>query len=375
MAVKVKLKGTFSTVAEVLKHQKKQLGDSIGSYGGLPVQMDRIPTGLLELDLSTGGGLVRGKCNILWGPESSCKTNVALLAIANNQRLHPEETNVFIAIEPFDGNWAKKLGVDIDKLVVLYPSFAEEVIDMCEQLLFTEDCGIIVIDSLAAMITTQEAEKTAIDAIVGTQGLVIGKLCRRTTWAHREAEKAGRCPTLIYINQHRYKIGVMMGDPSEMPGGQAPRHQAALWLRFYGKDVLDSKVSDNYPIAKEVSFSIKKHKVTIVSKTGMFKMITLPHDGFKIGESNDLNTISTYLEKFGFYEKDAKKGWLILDELYPTQKAFEDRFKKDRVFAAGIREAVIGRVLSDHEELLAPEDDEADNIEITPDGEVIEKKK
>ena len=117
----------------------------------------------------------------------------------------------------------------------------------------------MVIDSLAAMISTQQAEKSAEQSTPGGMSQVVGKLVTKTTLALNEAELAGRFPTLIYINQIRYKIGVMYGSPETTPGGQAPLYQSSVRLRVYGKNVMDNKVSTVLPVIKEVNFTLPKN--------------------------------------------------------------------------------------------------------------------
>jgi recombination protein RecA len=334
---------------------QKDMGDSVGSFGGHELVAERVPTGLFEFDLATGGGFPRGMCSIVYGPESSNKTNQLLLAIKMNQWLRPKETNVYIAIEPFDKPWAKKLGVDVDKLAVLYPSYAEQAVDIAEGFLNAEDCGVVGVDSLAAMITTAEAEKSADGNTPGGPGLVIGKLVRKTALALREAEKAGRSPTLIYINQIRHKIGVMYGSPESMPGGFAPLFQAQLRVRVHGKPVTDTKIHDTIPVLREVTFMVKKNKVPIIADNGMYKMVTYPHSGLQLGETDDFSTIAAYLEKFGAWEK-LKKGYSILGETYLTQDAFKTRLYGDKAFGIDVRQGIILRALADHEEKLVVEE-------------------
>ncbi len=370
MAVKLVKKSHGGTVVEVLAKYKKSLGDTIGSFGGMLMPMVRIPTGIFAFDLASGGGFPKGRCSCIFGPESSNKTNIALLTIAQNQKINPHEVNVYVAIEPFDPVWAAKLGVDVDKLLVVYPSFAEEAIDMIEGFLLSADCGVVVLDSIAAMITVQEADASASVANPGAP-LIVGKLVRKTTFALREAEKSGHSPTLIYINQNRFKIGVIKGNPEQMPGGQAPRFQAALWVRVHGKNIIDSKVHDTMPVRKETNFTIKKFKVPITSATGMFDLVVYPHDNLDIGETADYSTIKSYLDNFNGIVKD-KKGWVIFGELYPTQDVFRKRIYADKEFGAAVRKAIIDKVMSTAGALIAP--NLGDEPEIDPDtGEVLEE--
>ncbi len=373
MAVKVVKKSHGGTIKEVLAKYKKSLGDTIGAFGGHEMSMERIPTGIFAFDLATGGGFPKGRCSCIFGPESSNKTNIALMAIASNQKINPKEINVYVAIEPFDGVWAAKMGVDVEKLLVVYPSFAEEAIDMIEGFLLSEDCGIVVLDSIAAMITVQEADSDATKANPGAP-LIVGKLVRKTIFALREAEKVGRAPTLIYINQNRFKIGVMYGNPEEMPGGQAPRFQAALWVRVHGKNVIDSKVHSTLPVLKETNFTIKKFKVPITSASGVFQLVVHPHSNMAIGETADWSTIKAYLNDLGAMVKSPDgKGWLIIHQPYPTQEAFRKKVYEDKTFGRNVRLAIINKVMSTDGALIPP-NDTAGEPKIDPEtGEVLEE--
>jgi recombination protein RecA len=349
VAVTIKKAGgkTTVTMADMLGQFQKDMGEDVGSFGGKLVDGERIPTGLFPLDLALGGGVPRGKCSIIYGPESSNKTNIVLKAIASHQMLWPEKTNVFVDIEnSFDPAWAKQLGVDVDKLIVIKPSYGEQVVDMVESFLFAEDCGVVALDSLAALITTAEAEASAERANVGGSGLLTGKLVRKTTTALREAEKKGRSPTLIYINQTRFKVGVMYGDPETTPGGNAPKFQASMILRVYGKNEMDSAISKAMPVRKKVTFIVKKWKCPVLTASGVFEMATIPHKGLAIGQCDDFNTVSEYLKTFGLFEKDAKKGWIIMGEHYETIAPFKEKIYADEKFGAAVRQEIIGRMLA-----------------------------
>lgn len=367
MAVKVKAK-EGKTVAGTLADYQAKLGDSIGSKGGKLILAERVPTGLFPLDLAIGGGFPRGQCSIVYGPEDSAKTSVVLSAIANHQRMWPELKCVYVAIEPYNRDWAKKLGVDVDNLYVLNPLFAEEAADMVGDMLEAEDVGMVALDSIAAMITTQEAAKSAEGFNPGSSAQAVGKLVRRSALALRKGEQEGRLPTVIYINQTRFKIGVMFGNPEIMSGGNAPLFQSQLTLRFYGKAIKDTKISDKFPIAREISFAVKKFKVPISADNGTATMVTYPHKGLNIGDTDDINTITTYLKEFGAMEK-TKKGWEVLGEEYPTIAAFTQRVYMDHDFGMEVRNAIISRVMEEFDISQIPEVE----IEVDADGVITEK--
>ena len=361
LTIKKKTGEKTSSMADMLSQFQKDLGEGVGSFGGELLNSDRIPTGLFPLDLAMGGGFPRGKCSIIFGPESSNKTNVALRAIAMHQLLWPDLTCVFFDIEnAFDPEWARKMGVNTDKLIVVRPSYAEQAVDMAEGFMHAEDCGLVVIDSLAALLTTSEAEASAERANVGGAALVIGKLTRKTNHAMGEAEKNGRLPSLIYINQISYKIGVMFGDPETMPGGKKPYFQASMILRCYGKNVMDPKVSTALPVLKETNFIVKKWKCPILSVNGNFSMVTHPHKGLNVGQCDDFTQVRGYLEAFGKFQKAEKQGWLILGEHYPTIEPFKTKLYEDKQFGTKVREGIIARMLTG--ELLLEGDSLKDQI-------------
>ena len=342
-----KVAKTTVSMSGLLTQFQSDMGEGIGNFGGAHAQADRIPTGVFELDLAMGGGFPRGKCSIVFGPESSGKTNLVYLAIASHQRLLPELTCAFIDVEhAFDPDWFKALGGDPDKLLVISPAYAEQAVDIIESLLRAEDCGLVAVDSLAALVTTSEMESSAEKAVVGGAALVIGKLYRKTTIAMVEAEKAGRFPTLIYVNQITYKIGVMFGDPETTPGGTKPRHQSSMTLRLYGKNKLDPKVSATMPVFKETKFVIKKWKVPVLHASGEYDMVTYDHAGFHPGQCADFNAVAEYLKTFGDFAKDEKKGWLILGEHYPTIEVFKTRYYDDKEFGQKVRQHIVTIMLN-----------------------------
>ncbi|MBY0560035.1 hypothetical protein [Hyphomicrobium sp.] len=352
MVVKVTKGGKSETLkaSELLKTFQKDFGDGIGSFGGKLVNAERIPTGIFELDLGLGGGFPRGKVSIIFGPESSGKTNAALLAIANHQRMYPKLTCAFVDIEHgFDPAWAAALGVDVKKLIVIKPSYAEQAVDMVESLLYATDCGLVVVDSLAALVTSSEIDSSAEKAVVGGAALVIGKLTRKTTLALSEAEKEGRYPTLIYINQISYKIGVMFGDPETQPGGKKPLFQASIILRLYGKNKIDGKVSQTMPVSKETTFIIRKYKTPIYAVSGKFEVAMCRYKGLKPGQSDDFGAVSDMLKSYGQFDKSKTgKGWSIAGVEYPTIADFKEKFYGDPDFGNQIRQALIDRVTKDN---------------------------
>ena len=360
MAINVK-KGVapqVNSMKNFLVELQKDKGEEIGSFGGKLVDADRIPTGLFPLDLALAGGFPRGFASLIYGPESSAKTTIALRLIAMHQLHWPNQTNIFFDIEnSFDPLWARRVGVNTEKLIVINPKYGEQLVDIAESALLTDDCGILAIDSLAAVLTTSEGEASAERATVGGSSLLIGKLVRKMTNALGEARKYDRSPTVVYINQIRSKVGVVYGNPDTMPGGRAPRYQCNLILRVYGKNEMDPTISTVMPVLKDVKFVLDKVKCPVVATSGTFQMATLPHKGLKVAQCDDFNTVSEYLKAFGQFEKDEKKGWLILGQHYDTIAPFKKRLYLDNKFGSEVRATIIKREI-ETSELLQEKDDQ-----------------
>ena len=204
----------MASMDDLVKQMGKTYGSQSVQVGVKLAECVRVDTGVFPFDLATGGGFPQGKISILYGAESSFKTTLSLMAIAHSQKQYPDKKCVFVDVEAsYEPDWGAALGVDNDKLVYVLPDYAEQVVDMVEGFLHADDCGVVVIDSLAALITQNETESSAEKAVVGGAGLVVGKLYRKATLAMAQARKEERLPTLIAINQIRHKIGVMFGDP------------------------------------------------------------------------------------------------------------------------------------------------------------------
>ena len=185
-----------------------------------------IPTGALSLDLALGGrGMPVGRICELYGPEGSGKTTLALHIIASSQKA--DGVAAFIDAEhAMDPTWARKLGVDLEQLLVSQPDTGEQALEICEMLVRSNAVDVVVIDSVAALIPRAEIEGEMGDTHIGLQARLMSQAMRKLTGA---ISKSRTC--VIFINQIRMKIGVMFGNPETTPGGRA--------LKFYSSIRLD----------------------------------------------------------------------------------------------------------------------------------------
>ncbi len=185
-----------------------------------------ISTGTLSLDLALGGkGIPRGRIIEIFGPESSGKTTLALTVAANAQMAGG--VAAFIDAEhALDPSWARRLGVNIDDLLVSQPDSGEQALEICELLVRSNAVDVIMVDSVAALIPRAEIEGEMGDAVVGLQARLMSQAMRKLTGAISKSS----C-SVIFINQIREKIGVMFGSPETTPGGRA--------LKFYSSVRID----------------------------------------------------------------------------------------------------------------------------------------
>ncbi|HEY0820965.1 MAG TPA: hypothetical protein VGD46_19420, partial [Rhizobacter sp.] len=298
-----------NNVATLLKGFEKDYKAAVGVMGVRDDEPTRLPTGMFTLDLLTGGGLPEGRVTVIYGPESSMKTTLCLKAVASAQRRYPDRTAAFIDIEGhLDRKWAAKMGVDVDKLAHIIPQNAEQAVDIAEALLHAEDVSIIIFDSLAALQVQAELEKSAEDSTPGKQALVINRFYRKVTHALNDARVKGDgfMPTLVAVNQYRFKIGASKyEDPEVMPGGPAFKFISSLTLRVKGYDVIQKPIHKGLPAYKRIAFSIKKNKVPIVAKSGeMFiALLPIPEFNLQVGELYSWGTVLQYLKTLGLIVK------------------------------------------------------------------------
>lgn len=189
------------------------------------VKVDVIPTGSLTLDLALGvGGIPKGRVIEIYGPESSGKTTVALHVVAEAQKRGGDAA--FIDAEhALDPEYAKKLGVDIDNLIVSQPDTGEQALEIAEALVRSNALDVIVIDSVAALVPKSEIEGEMGDSHVGLLARLMSQALRKLTGITAKTGTA-----VIFINQLREKVGVMYGNPETTPGGRALKFFASVRL-------------------------------------------------------------------------------------------------------------------------------------------------
>ena len=216
--------GKTKALGLALEQIEKQFGKgSIMKLGeSTHTKIETFPTGALSLDLALGGGLPKGRVVEIYGPESSGKTTITLHAIAEVQRAGG--VAAFIDAEhALDPVYAKRIGVDVENLLLSQPDNGEQALEICETLVRSNAVDIIVIDSVAALVPRAEIEVDMGDSLPGLQARLMSQALRKLTSVINKSNS-----TVIFINQIRMKIGVMFGNPETTTGGNALKFYASI---------------------------------------------------------------------------------------------------------------------------------------------------
>ena len=322
-----------------------RLGENVG------MNVEAIHTGSLTLDLALGiGGIPKGRIVEIYGPESSGKTTVALHCVAEAQKAGG--TAAFIDVEhALDPVYAAKLGVDIDSLLVSQPDSGEQALEIAEALVRSGAIDIIVIDSVAALVTKAEIEGDMGDSHVGQLARLMSQALRKLTGALAKTDCAA-----IFINQLREKIGVVYGNPETTTGGRA--------LKFYASVRIDVRKGEQLKDGSEIigartKAKIVKNKVAPPFKTAEFDIMYgtgISH----VGELVDVGVETGVIKKSGawFYYGETRLG--------QGRDNVKKLFSENKELAAEIEEKIYAAVKSGGETVVSSADDEPSVEPVAP---------
>ena len=253
-------------------------------------QIEVIPSGSLGLDLALGiGGLPRGRVMEIYGPESSGKTTLALHAIAEAQKRGG--TCAFIDAEhALDPTYARKLGVDVDNLLISQPDAGEQALEICDTLVRSGAIDVVVIDSVAALVPRAELEGEMGDSHMGLHARLMSQALRKLTGSVSRSNTM-----LIFLNQIRMKIGVMFGNPETTTGGQALKFYASLRLEIRRIGQIKDR---EQVVGNQTRVKVVKNKLAPPFRQVEFDIMY--GEGIsKVGELIDLGVKANVVEKSG----------------------------------------------------------------------------
>ncbi len=322
-----KSKALGTAIAQIEKNYGK--GSIMRMGESTKFTVEAIPTGIISLDLALGvGGVPRGRIIEIYGPEAGGKTTVSLQIIAAAQK--QGGIAAFIDAEhALDPIYAKKLGVDIDNLLISQPDFGEQALEICETLVRSGAVDVIVIDSVAALVPKAEIEGEMGDAQIGLQARLMSQALRKLTGVISKSKTV-----VIFINQLREKIGIMFGNPEVTPGGRA--------LKFYSSVRLDVRASEKIKegdkiIGTRVRIKVVKNKVAPPFREA--SVVLVHGEGFsREGDLLDLSATLNIVLKSGawylFEDEKLGQGWDNSKQYLKDHKEVTNKIEK------GIREVI-----------------------------------
>lgn len=306
------------------------------------LNVESIPTGSIGLDMALGiGGLPKGRIVEIYGPESGGKTTVTLHAIAEAQKRGG--IAAFVDVEhALDPVYAKALGVDIDQLIVSQPDTGEQALDIMEALVRSGAIDIIVLDSVAAMVTKAEIDGDMGDSFVGVQARLMSSAMKKLTAVISKSNTVA-----IFINQVREKIGVMFGNPETTPGGRALKFYASVRIEVRkGEPIKDGSTN----VGSRTKCKVIKNKVAPPFKTCEFDMI-FGHGISRLGEILD------YAVELGLVKKSG--AWFSYNDMRIGQG--RENAKKYIGENPDIQKELEDKIMENAQKLAYAADDDSDD--------------
>ncbi len=307
---------------------EKQFGKGsvmkLGDYKSM--EIEAISTGALNLDIALGiGGIPRGRIIEIYGPESSGKTTLALHAVAEAQKKGGEAA--FIDAEhALDPSYAKKIGVDIDNLIVSQPDTGEQALEIAEALIRSGAIDIVVVDSVAALVPKAEIDGDMGDAHVGLQARLMSQALRKLAGTINKTNA-----TIIFINQLREKVGVMFGNPETTAGGRALKYYASVRMDIRR---IESIKQDGEVVGNRTRVKVVKNKVAPPFREAEFDIVYgkgISKEGSVLDLAVDLDIIEKSGSWFSYNgEKIGQGRENVKKQLAENPKFMEEVEKKVR---------------------------------------------
>ena len=345
-----KRKALDAAMSQIEKQFGKGSVMKLGEFKSMNVEA--ISTGALNLDIALGiGGIPRGRIIEIYGPESSGKTTLALHAVAEAQKLGGEAA--FIDAEhALDPVYAKKIGVDIDNLIVAQPDTGEQALEIAEALIRSGAIDIVVVDSVAALVPKAEIDGDMGDAHVGLQARLMSQALRKLAGTINKTNAM-----IIFINQIREKVGVMFGNPETTAGGRALKYYASVRMDIRRVEAIKQ---DGEVVGNRTRVKVVKNKVAPPFREAEFDIIYgkgISKEGSVLDLAVDLNIIEKSGSWFSYNgEKIGQGRENIKKYMLENPKFMEEVEKKVRDNFNKAFENALGETEHDEEEDIEPEE-------------------
>lgn len=307
------LGATLSEIHTNFGEEVARVGSSIRRY------THRVRTNIFALDLALAGGFLVSRGSMLYGEKSAGKSTCAMMLAVQAQIDYPDMVVVWNDVEgTFDEVWFRKLGGDLDRLVLMEPESGEHAVDIADAVARAKETSMLVTDSIAMLVPMKEIEAAAADSLPGIHARLVGNYLRRINNAMLIERHRGHHILVMHINQFRMKVGLSFGDPRVLPGGKALEFATTQQVEVRNSEKLDQ----NSGMIKwnEHTFKVTKDKTGGQMREGKYKMTRAPkfNDGFPEGTIYQAGTIleaaaaiglADGKELMGFGKAAGKEAW------------------------------------------------------------------
>jgi len=339
------VKDKLALIEELAAEINKKYGEDILIKGSAAKQdVPHTSTGVLAFDLALGGGWAANQWNEIVGEESSGKTAIAYKTIAANQERDPEWLALWVAAEEYVPDYAASFGVDLERLWVVETNEMESALELVLKAVENRAVDCVVIDSLPALVTETEVNKSMDEASVATGAQILSRFFKKCAKAQRRSMiEDDRACTLIAINQWRDKIGVMYGDPRTTPGGKAKNYYYFTRVEVRRDEWISEGSKLDTRVGQSIKMRVMKNKTYRPQQIAQADFYFANTHGFRKGDfdiAKDIVNVALALELFeGRYKFDGERIASKKEELYEVVR--ED-LGLQRKLKEAAKEAVLG---------------------------------